>query len=401
MHDRQSRTCIMVLGMHRSGTSALTRVLNLAGADLGSEMITVGDDNPHGFWEHRNACALHETLLAELGSSWYDVRALPVGWQESAFAEKARASIRQLIMDEFSEKALWAIKDPRMCRLAPLWIDVLSELGIRPAAVLALRHPEEVAASIHKRNGLTKQHSYLMWAQHEFEAFTSVINLPHVVVNYNELLESPMVVLDKISTGLDLQWQTPIEEAREPILDFLLDDEKHHHVSHFPDDIERSAGWAIDKLYRIFSAQESQSALHALCESYNYLTPLYSEEINSLTAELRKSRKEGQKRFELNDDLQRELSNLRVELSNLNTERGAAIAKYDATERQRADLEQKAIDFERERDELTAQLAATREELDSLSKLLDYTRTELDKIKAASHRVGWLVKKIWTRILHS
>lgn len=375
----------MILGMHRSGTSALTRVINLMGADLGSEMIAVGDDNPHGFWEHRNACALHELLLTELGSSWHDVRALPVGWQESVFAQNARASIRQLITDEFSEKTLWAIKDPRMCRLVPLWIDVLRELDIRPVTVLALRHPKEVGASLHKRNHLTKQHAYLMWAQHEIEAFSSVINLPQVIIDYNDLLESPTGVLAKISAQLDIQWPTPMDEAIGPIRDFLLHDEKHHHRSHFSDDVELSAGWAIDKIYNLISAPDSKPTLHPLYKNYNYLAPLYSEEIDSLTAELKKCSEAIQEHSRINDGLQHEISNLGIE-------RQTAIANCEAMERQRSD-------FERERDELSIQLAAAQGELDSVSRVLSDTRTELGQIKAASQRIRWLAKRIWLRII--
>ena len=68
---------LLVLGMHRSGTSALTRLLNLHGAVLGDDLLPAGHDNPSGFWELREAVAIHVRLLAGLGMAWDDPRALP------------------------------------------------------------------------------------------------------------------------------------------------------------------------------------------------------------------------------------------------------------------------------------------------------------------------------------
>ena len=81
---------LLVLGMHRSGTSALTRLLNLHGAVLGDDLLPAGHDNPSGFWELREAVAIHERLLAGLGMAWDDPRALPPDWQDGEKKEKRK-----------------------------------------------------------------------------------------------------------------------------------------------------------------------------------------------------------------------------------------------------------------------------------------------------------------------
>ena len=71
----QRPTAILILGMHRSGTSALTRVLNLCGVDLGTRLIPpAAGNNENGFWEHVDAVDMHERLLLQLGRSWSDAR---------------------------------------------------------------------------------------------------------------------------------------------------------------------------------------------------------------------------------------------------------------------------------------------------------------------------------------
>src|SRR6185312_12242151 len=79
----QSPRAILVLGMHRSGTSAVTRVLNLLGADLGSRLVAPAADNPAGFWEHADAVKINDDLLQALGRTWYDMRDMPANWLES------------------------------------------------------------------------------------------------------------------------------------------------------------------------------------------------------------------------------------------------------------------------------------------------------------------------------
>ena len=140
-----SRRAMLVLGMHRSGTSALTRTLNLLGVDLGSGLSGPGEDNRLGFWEHTRVVAIHEMLLGDLGSSWHDTRALPENWMSTEAARKAKLAITELVESDFSESPLWAVKDPRLCRLVPLWKEVLDGLGVAISVVFSVRHPGEVA----------------------------------------------------------------------------------------------------------------------------------------------------------------------------------------------------------------------------------------------------------------
>lgn len=59
-----TKTCILVLGMHRSGTSAFTRLLNLAGAESPKNLMEAKTDNVRGFWESEAVCGVNDAFLA-------------------------------------------------------------------------------------------------------------------------------------------------------------------------------------------------------------------------------------------------------------------------------------------------------------------------------------------------
>jgi len=112
MNREHSPTAILVLGMHRSGTSALTRVLNLRGADLGRDLLAPKDDNELGFWENQTILDLHEKLLAQLGATWHDT-VLPEEWLDSEPAHRFKQELADTLGQQFGNSRLQLVKDPR------------------------------------------------------------------------------------------------------------------------------------------------------------------------------------------------------------------------------------------------------------------------------------------------
>jgi glycosyltransferase involved in cell wall biosynthesis len=220
-------TCVVVLGMHRSGTSALTRCLNLVGMDLGSHLLSPAKMNAKGFWEHGDAVRINDQLLEALGLYWYDLRPLPAGWMTSAAADTARDEIRMIVKRDFDGVPLWGLKDPRLCRLAPLWIDVLEEMDIRIVTVLMIRSPVEVAESLSRfpdyrlTAPLSIPQGVLLWAQDLAESVIAAHSVPKVMVDYEHLLSEPVAVVSKIGSELGLVWPILPAERSEAILSFL------------------------------------------------------------------------------------------------------------------------------------------------------------------------------------
>jgi len=228
MTGQRSRA-IIVLGMHRSGTSAVTRVVNLLGADLGQRLMPpMPDSNEKGFWENLDAVDLDERVLTGIGRSWHDVRHMPAGWLQSASATEARAAIKSLVETEFAAAPLWAVKDPRMCRLMPLWLPVLDDCGVGPHILFVVRHPLEVAASLHARDGWPHTRSLLLWLQHVLEAERATRGCRRVIVSYDQLLRDWSHAMGLVAQGLHLTWPRPLDDARAEIDAFLDVGARHH-----------------------------------------------------------------------------------------------------------------------------------------------------------------------------
>lgn len=221
-------TAILVIGVHRSGTSATTGALRLAGVCLGDELLEPGQDNPKGYWENTRAVAIHEELLAALDRSWDDVRPLPDGWQASTAAARARAQIHELIDHSFAKEPLWAVKDPRLCRFLPLWKEVLADRRVRTVAMVVARHPDEVAVSIEKRNGWQRGVGKLLWLRYMSEAEAGVRDLPRAVLTYNGLLADPVHALWTAADRIGLEFPTQEALSAELIEQFIDAGDRHY-----------------------------------------------------------------------------------------------------------------------------------------------------------------------------
>src|SRR5580658_495194 len=117
----RSSRAILVLGMHRSGTSALTRGLQALGVYLGNDFLSPKPDNPTGYWEDKNITELNERLLATLGLKWEDVALIDdTRWNEPKI-EVLRAEAVTYLQSCFKGRPLWGFKDPRTIRLLPFW----------------------------------------------------------------------------------------------------------------------------------------------------------------------------------------------------------------------------------------------------------------------------------------
>ena len=159
-------TALMLLGMHRSGTSLLMGLLHALGLDLGPNLMPPTRDNPKGYYESMDIVLIHERLLAALGSSWDDPRPLPEGWEYRPEIQPYRQELTATIRRNYQGLALWGVKDPRLCRLYPLWREILSELGVRIKAILLVRHFSEAVASLSKRDDMAPAQAMDLWISH-------------------------------------------------------------------------------------------------------------------------------------------------------------------------------------------------------------------------------------------
>ncbi len=266
---------IFILGMHRSGTSALARVVNLLGVELGDQLMAAEEDNPKGFFEHEPIVAIHEQLLTELGMSWKDGAPLPDDWVNTPPAQKAAKAIATIIDSEFSTTPVWGLKDPRQCRLMPLWMPLLQQRNIQPHFIIAYRHPLEVAASLAKRGDMPEAPALFCWLSYTVEALLSAIDYPHSIIHYDDLLSEWQPQMERISKELKIDWPTAPNDAAHEINSFLSPNLRHHKFSEaeLPEAIsqclkqlQKPSQKALEKLqYQI--QQDSAAARYLLQEA--------------------------------------------------------------------------------------------------------------------------------------
>ncbi len=238
--------------MHRSGTSAVARVCNLLGVELGLWLLAPQTDNEEGFWEHEIVCHAHEELLAAIGSAWDDVRTFPEDWLNDAAVNVCRDKIIETLCREFSDSPIWAVKDPRICRLVPLWLSVLRELGCKPHFLLIGRNPLEVAGSLASRNSFPANKSQLLWLRHLIDAERDTRGYPRAFITYEALLRDWRRTMSRVSRKLGLEWPRPISSASPEVDQFLRARLRHQKVDDVVLDTDRRVSRWVRDAYRAF-----------------------------------------------------------------------------------------------------------------------------------------------------
>ncbi|MFC5720466.1 sulfotransferase family protein [Streptomyces gamaensis] len=223
------RPGVVVLGMHRSGTSAVTRALNLLGLSVApaSDLVGAGPGNERGHWESRTLVECNELILRAAGAcSW---RPPPAGgaWLASpgvrALVPLCRAAFRVV-----HPHGPWVWKDPRTCLTAGLW---LSLPAVPPAVVLVVRHPVAVARSLNARDGFAFPYCLAMWERYVRESLRVSAGLPVWITWFEELLDAPEEWADTASRFLRISGVVPDGRLPGPgLLRPYLDPRLRHHT---------------------------------------------------------------------------------------------------------------------------------------------------------------------------
>ncbi|PBB64782.1 sulfotransferase family protein [Mesorhizobium sp. WSM4312] len=221
------RRAILVLGMHRSGTSALGGLINTLGAAGPKTSLPSNASNPRGFFESLPLVTAHDELLASAGSSWHEWRQLNPQWINSEAAEVHRQKIKALLIDEFGDEPLIIIKDPRICRFVPFMSSILAEMNVSPVAFLPVRNPLEVAHSLQRRDKIALPKSLLLWLRHVLDAEYHSRHLPRYFLPYEGLLIDWRNHMDRAAEETGLIWPVRSDGPDVEIEQFLTMDLYH------------------------------------------------------------------------------------------------------------------------------------------------------------------------------
>ena len=209
--ERAGKTALVVLGFYRSGTSALSRVLNLCGAYLPERVVAARlGINPKGFWESEAVRHLDARLLLHLGGDWKRVDFdIP---HEGPLVDEFLADSRELLATEYGDAPFILIKDPRICVLAPLWHRTLQQSGYRPVYVVPVRNPLEAARSLDAQGDLPVADGIALWLAYmqRIETFIDAGDVDGVHVRYTELLDDWRSVVQRIARHLGVPLATEL-----------------------------------------------------------------------------------------------------------------------------------------------------------------------------------------------
>jgi glycosyltransferase involved in cell wall biosynthesis len=251
--NKFDRNAVIVLGMHRSGTSLLTGILHLIGANLGSTLIPPAEDNPKGFWENQMIVEFHDRLLLKLQRQWDAVLPLPERWWESSEIASDVAELEELLESEFKGEEIWALKDPRICVLLPLWMSLLERKNINAHFVIIHRHPEEVCQSLFRRNSFPKSKSHLLYLHHYLSAEFRTRNSSRTFISYNNLLEDWRKSIRTFLSVTGLSWNESSGRVEKEIDAFVDKGIRHYSFRNTPikNDLEKVTSLVHKALMRL------------------------------------------------------------------------------------------------------------------------------------------------------
>ncbi|SBV37056.1 Putative glycosyl transferase, family 2 (modular protein) [uncultured Stenotrophomonas sp.] len=222
---------LLVLGMHRSGTSALAGTFSQLGLRLGDELMpATADANPKGYFEHVRVVQAHDRLLAAFGMDWADPRALPESWMRHPATLQVRAELEQLLLQLLAAGETVVVKDPRLCRFVPLWRELLAGLGVRVHFAFIARHPVEVAASLRRRDGMSEYRAGLLSLAYQLEAEQATRGASRLFMTYEDLIADwrGQVARCRLAFGEDVLPESSGEAAVDGFLDAQL---RNHRAS--------------------------------------------------------------------------------------------------------------------------------------------------------------------------
>ena len=208
----QTRPIVIVLGMHRSGTSLCSHVLSALGVDMadqapGRGLTKFGTDNQKGHWERWEIVDMHDRILALVNRGYYTALhdfPFPVAW----WTDPRIAEIRREIVG-FLEKKMgrgaFGFKDPRTIRLLPMWEQIFAELKLVPKVIFCLRNPGQVARSLKTRDNIDLAIGEGRWFTYITDFFYHMTDAEFCTIEYESWFDDYSHNLIKLYNFLDMR----------------------------------------------------------------------------------------------------------------------------------------------------------------------------------------------------
>ncbi len=197
---------VLVLGMHRSGTSLTANVLAELGVDMADDP-GVSPENQHGHWERPRINDLHDAVFASFDRSWHGAGhglPLPDQWWQQKQVRGIADKIAIFIAPRLKAARLFGVKDPRLSRLLPLWHDIFTDLNLTPRFVVCVRDAAQVARSLMARDCLPPAQGVHRWLVYHADIINRVGDAPVCIMPYEGWFTEPAAALSRLRGYLAL-----------------------------------------------------------------------------------------------------------------------------------------------------------------------------------------------------
>lgn len=225
------RQALLILGMHRSGTSAMAGISCLLGAAAPAGMMEAAFDNPTGFWESMPISSTNEATFKAFGSDWYNsLRFDPTSIDAASRGDLTRL-FASVLAAEYGDAPVFVMKDPRFSLLFGLWLPAFTAMKVQVVPVLALRHPSEATASLRRRDNMPIEIAAPMWLHYSLEAEHSTRGRPRALLSYDRLLRDWRGAMTRLAAETGLVWPVSQAVAEAQVAAFLRPQMRHHHAA--------------------------------------------------------------------------------------------------------------------------------------------------------------------------
>ncbi|HXW34293.1 MAG TPA: hypothetical protein VEJ87_06915 [Acidimicrobiales bacterium] len=244
---RNEAPLVLVVGMHRSGTSATAGAIAAMGINPPRDddlMVDPGASNEKGHWESRSLLEVNNLLIRHYGGTW-SAPALPdPDWYRDPVFEGLRAEASRRFAQAFDKSpSVW--KDPRLCLTLPFWTSVIT---LPVAAIFVFRDPMEVAISLQARSEIPITYGLASWDRHVRCAAANLSGIPTLAVDYGNLVTDPAGFADEVVdffANLSLEVEV---DARDRVTKFLDQDLRHQRDIAYDPHLLQTLGEVMDVL---------------------------------------------------------------------------------------------------------------------------------------------------------
>jgi hypothetical protein len=223
------RRAVIVLGMHRSGTSAIAGTAIRLGLAPPRTMLPPSSDNPSGFYESNLVASFNNSLLQSAGCDWANCLSFDPARFDAATRAGVSAGTLDIVRREFGNAREFLVKDPRLCVTLPIWLPAFDAAGATVSVLLVIRHPAEVVWSLSRRNGLPDSITAPLWLHHVLEAERLTRSLPRAVVAYDDLMRDWRGCMTHAGRMAGIAWPGGLSTTQSGI-DGFLDRSLRHHI---------------------------------------------------------------------------------------------------------------------------------------------------------------------------